>query len=92
MKEIIEALIRFEQKYKVTPFIRFQHEIGCEYVVISFEKGRKRIDRMFYFVPVGDGTDKNFDMYNPEVDVVIEKAIEELLNAVGKETEDEHNL
>lgn len=84
MNEIIKALIRFEQKYKVTPSIRFEHEIGCEYVYITLEKGKKRIDRRFYFVPVGDGTAENFDIYNPCFEIDIEKMVEELLTAVGK--------
>lgn len=82
MNEIIKALIRFEQKYNVTPIIRFEHEIGCEYVYVRFEKGKKRIDRRFYFVPVGDGTEKNFDMYNPCFEIDIEKMIEKLFSEV----------
>lgn len=85
MNEIIKALILFEQKYDVEPSIRFEHEIGGEYVYISFEKGKKRIDRRFYFVPIGDDSDKSFELYNPGFNVVIEKTIEELLNAVKKE-------
>ena len=82
MEEIIKALIRFEQKYKVTPIIRFENESGCEYVYVSFVKGKKRIDRRFYFVPVGDGSEENFDRYNPYFEVDIEKMVEELLLAV----------
>ena len=88
MKEIIKSLIRFEQKYKVTPIIRFEHESGWECLYITFEKGNTRIYRMFYFVPVGDGSDESFELYNPDFDLAIERAVEELLNAVGKETED----
>lgn len=80
MKEIIKALILFEQKYDVAPSIHFEHECGGEYVYISFEKGKKRIDKRFYFVPIGDDSDKSFELYNSEFDVEIEKAIEELLN------------
>lgn len=81
MKEIIKALIRFEWKYKVTPSIYFESGIGCKYVYIRFEKGKKRIDKRFYFVPVGDGSDESFELYNPGFEAVIEKAIEELRSA-----------
>ena len=80
MKDIIKALILFEQKYKVTPSIRFEHEIGCEYVYVRFEKGKKHIDRRFYFVPVGEGSGENFELYNSCFEVEIEKMIEELLS------------
>lgn len=80
MKEIIEALIRFEDKYDITPSIRFEHEIGTEYVCIRLRRKRKCIERAFYFVPIGKDSEESFEMYNPEFDVVIENAIEELLS------------
>ena len=84
MEEIIKALIRFQRKYKVAPSIRFEPDCGCEFIYIRFENKGKRIEKLFYFVPMGENSVESFENYNPDFEVVIEKAIEELQNAVGK--------
>ena len=88
MKEIIEALIRFESKYDITPSIRFDHEIGTEYVYIRLRRKRKCIEKAFYFVPIGKDSEESFEIYNPGFEVEIEKMIEELLSA----TEGKNNV
>lgn len=81
MKEIIEALIRFVNKYHITPSIRFENEIGAEYVYIRLRRKRKCIERGFYFVPIGKDSEKSFEIYNPGFEIDIENMIEELLSA-----------
>lgn len=78
MKEIIKALIRFQQKYKVAPSIRFEPDCGAEYIHIRFENKGKCIDKLFY---MGGMSVESFEQHVPEFDVAIEKAIEELRSA-----------
>lgn len=80
MKEIIEALIRFENKYDITPSIRFENEIGAKYVYIRLQRKRRRIEKAFYFVPIGKDSEESFEMYNPCFEAEIEKMIGELLS------------
>lgn len=81
MKEIIKALIRFEDKYDITPSIRFENEIGSEFVYIRLRRKRKCIEKAFYFVPIGKDSEESFEIYNPCFEVAIEKMIKGLLSA-----------
>lgn len=85
MKGIIKALISFEDKYDITPSIRFENEIGSEYVYIRLRRKRKCIEKAFYFVPIGKDSEESFEIYNPCFEVEIEKMIEELLSETERE-------
>lgn len=64
MKDIIEKLIEFGMKYNVLPLIDFIPDSGCMWIKIRFQRKDRIIARMFYYVPVGEGTIDNFRRYN----------------------------
>lgn len=82
MKDIIERLIEFGMKYNVLPSIDFEPEPGCMWIKIRFKRKDKVISRIFYYVPVGDGTIDNFRYYNKifeeEIRFMIEKMEEDV--------------
>ena len=76
MEDIIEKLIEFGMKYNVLPSIDFKPEPGCMWIKIRFKRKDKVISRIFFYVPVGEGTIDNFRRYNEffeeEIRVMIE--------------------
>ena len=78
MEEIIEKLIEFGMKTGVIPCIDFKAEPGRMWIKIRFKRKGKYISRLFYYVPVGDGTVDNFRIYNQQFDEEIKAMIERL--------------
>jgi hypothetical protein len=78
MQTVIEYLINLIQKYGVRPSIEFECEPGAMWIRIKFSKNKKRITKMFYYVPVGEGTIENFRLYNPDFEFEILEMIDEL--------------
>ncbi len=76
MKDIIEKLIEFSQKYGVMPSISFKHECGNVWIKVRLKRNEKAIDKLFYYVPVGKHTIDNFRIYNEYFD-------EEILEMIG---------
>lgn len=78
MQSVIEYLIKFGQENKVFPSISFIGDTGNSWIFVKLRRGNVCIEKMLYYVPVGDKTIENFRHYNPCVDVVLQKMLEEL--------------
>ena len=78
MQSVLEYLIEFGRKNHVIPSIAFLGEIGSMNILVKLRRGSRCIDRLFYYVPVGDDSVKNFRFYNPRVDLVLQNMVDEL--------------
>ena len=78
MQSVIEYLIEFGRKNHVIPSITFLGEIGSMNILVKLRRGSRCIERIFYYVPVGEDSVKNFRFYNPSVDLVLQNMVDKL--------------
>lgn len=81
MENIIYELIEYAREHGVIPTIRFEPDIGCMWIEVTFMKNNKAIDHTFYYTPCGDQTLHNFKNYN--------KYLEEQFNAMIEQLEED---